>query len=449
MTPRTPSFLSASACKLPVGIIGGGYAGMAAAVELTRHGVPTVVLERSNVLGGRARRVNTDGYTLDNGQHLLMGAYTELLRLMRFLRVPPRVLERRPLELRTADGELHFLAARAPAPWHLALGLWKAKGLSWGERLDCLRLMRWMRRKRPLPEIIRSVSELLSCTHQSERLCRLLWHPLCISALNTAPGDACAQTFHHVLQDTLGASAPASEFLVPRCDLSELFPVPAARFLGSHGARVHVSASVKAIRPQPDGGFMLEGTGFIETRVGHLILAVAPYHVEPLLAPLLPKYPEFVERIKNIEYRAISTTWFHPGADWRTPHPLLALTQGPAQWLFDRSAFGDPQGLWALVASVSEPASAEAHTTAVWQQLRRELDRPLSPPKWARTVTERRATFACLPEFARPPIRTPMPGLFLAGDYLDPRYPATLEAAVRAGIVAARTILRGMNSSAS
>lgn len=449
MTPPAPSFSSANLRKLPVGIIGGGYAGMAAAVELTRHGVPTVVLERSTVLGGRARCVHTDGYTLDNGQHLLLGAYTELLRMLRFLRVPPRVLERRPLQLRTANGELEFDAAHLPAPWHLLFGLLHTKGLNWPERLACMRLMRHVRSKLPLPEPLRSVSEWLDYTRQPERLRRLLWHPLCISALNTAPEDACAQTFRNVLQDSLGASAHASEFLIPRCDLSELFPVPAARFLGSHGARVHVSASVKAIRPQPEGGFMLEGTGFIETRVGHLILAVAPYHVEPLLAPLLPKYPEFVERIKNIEYRAISTTWFHPGADWRTPHPVLALTQGPAHWLFDRGAFGDPHGLWALVASVSEPASAEAHTTAVWQQLRRELDRPLSPPKWARTVTERRATFACLPEFARPPIRTPMPGLFLAGDYLDPRYPATLEAAVRAGIVAARTILRGMNSSAS
>ncbi|MBO4330066.1 MAG: hydroxysqualene dehydroxylase HpnE [Rhodocyclaceae bacterium] len=449
MTPRTSSFVHADVCKLPVGIIGGGYAGMAAAVELTRHGVPAVVLERSTVLGGRARCVHTDGYALDNGQHLLLGAYTELLRLMRFLRVPPRVLERRALELRTASGELHFLAARAPAPWHLALGLWRAHGLDWNERLACLRLMRLLRRKRPLPEPLRSVTELLAYTRQPERLNRLLWHPLCISALNTRPEEACAHTFQHVLQDSLGAAAPASEFLVPRCDLSELFPVPAARFLGSHGARVHVSATVKAIRPLSEGGFMLEGTGFIETRVGHLIIAVAPYHVEPLLAPLLPKYPELVKRIQNIEYRPISTTWFHPGADWRTPHPILALTQGPAQWLFDRSAFGDPQGLWALVASASEPASAEAHTTAVWQQLRRELDRPLSPPKWARTVTERRATFACLPEFERPPIRTPMPGVFLAGDYLDPRYPATLEAAVRTGIVAARTILRGMSKRAS
>src|SRR5690554_1291038 len=128
-----------------VAVIGGGYAGLACAVELARGGAQVTLFERSHTLGGRARVVARDGRRVDNGQHILIGAYTELARLMRLTGQSPKSLLRLPLTLVT-PGRLTLVAARLPAPLHLAAGLLRAKGLDWADRRAMLRLMRHLKR---------------------------------------------------------------------------------------------------------------------------------------------------------------------------------------------------------------------------------------------------------------------------------------------------------------
>jgi len=130
-----------------VAVVGAGYAGMAAAVTLAERGIPVTVFEAGPVLGGRARRVISQGHELDNGQHILVGAYSELWRILRTVGVPQDALLRLPLEIRYAK-DFSFRALRFPAPFDLLGGLLAAKGVSLGERLGAVRFLTALKRTR-------------------------------------------------------------------------------------------------------------------------------------------------------------------------------------------------------------------------------------------------------------------------------------------------------------
>ena len=215
--------------------MGAGYAGMAAAVTLAGRGVPVTVFESGPIPGGRARRVTIEGRELDNGQHILIGAYTELLRLMRLVGVPHDALLRLPLDLRYADG----FRLRGTA------GLLLSRKIPFWERIDAVRFMFSLKRNAfRLPEDI-SVSALLQQHRQNGVLGHYVWRPLCVSALNTPPEQASAQVFATVLRDSLAGPSGASDLLLPRVDLSRLFPEPACAFVSRNGGEVRTNSPVR------------------------------------------------------------------------------------------------------------------------------------------------------------------------------------------------------------
>ena len=220
-----------------VAVVGAGYAGMAAAVTLAERGVSVTVFESGPVPGGRARRVKIEGRELDNGQHILIGAYTELLRLMRLVGVPSSALLRMPLELRYADG-FSFRAPRLPAPLGLLAGLLVCGRLPFGERLAAIRFVQALKKADFLVPSGLNVRDLLDQHHQSRSIGHYLWRPLCVSALNTPPEMASAQVFANVLRDSLAGKSGASDLLLPRVDLSRLFPEPACEFVRSHTGEI-------------------------------------------------------------------------------------------------------------------------------------------------------------------------------------------------------------------
>ena len=172
--------------------------GLAAAVELTRAGLDVTVFESSRVMGGRARVVEKDGYRLDNGQHVLLGAYTETLKLLRFLKVNPKRLLALPFVLHV-PGRLTLRAANLPAPFHLALGLLRSRELSWADRFAALRLIRFLKKCNWRLGEDYPVSELLARTRQTPLLVELMWEPLCLAALNTKNIKAVAAAIKAVM----------------------------------------------------------------------------------------------------------------------------------------------------------------------------------------------------------------------------------------------------------
>src|SRR3954467_2265545 len=237
-------------------IVGAGYAGMAAAVTAAAKGVPVTVFETGPVPGGRARRVRISsdgqGLELDHGQHILIGAYAELFRLMRTVGVPPRALLRIPLEVRYARG-FTFRKLWLPAPLGLLAGLFVARGIPLSERMGAVRFFNAMRARRFTVDEDKTVKQLLEEYRQTGRIGRYLWTPLCVSALNTPLEQASARAFLAVLRDTLGGASAASDLLLPRWDLSKLFPEPAVEFVRQHGGQVWLKSQVTDLHELKQG----------------------------------------------------------------------------------------------------------------------------------------------------------------------------------------------------
>ncbi len=427
----------AAATPIRVAIVGGGYAGMAAAVELAHRDVPVTVFEAGRVLGGRARRVELDGKPLDNGLHILLGAYHETLRLIDIVKESDEEdgLLRLPLEL-TLYPHFAMKAPQLPAPLHLLGALLGARGLGWRDRIAAARLMAWARRKRFRLAADTTVAALLAEKKQPANVSRSLWRPLCISALNTLPEEASAQVFLNVLRDGLDAQRSDSDMLLPTMDFSALFPERAARYVREHGGEVRLGSTIETIRRAGEHFEIARGEYFT-----HAILALSPHRVGALLEPHSVLQP-IAKMIGDFRYQPIYSVYLQYAPQVQLPFAMGGLEAPYSQWLFDRGRLCGQHGLIGVVISASGAHQNLPHD-ALAQVVHEELAanfRNLGDPFSHRVIAEKRATFACTPALARPDNVTPVPRLFLAGDYTASDYPATIESAVRSGVRAASLV---------
>lgn len=420
-------------------IIGGGYAGMAAAVALAQRGIPVTLFESARQLGGRARGVVHQDTQLDNGQHLLLGCYRQTLRLIEqvggnleqdFLRLPLQ------LDL---HGEFSLRAPRLPAPLHLLAALLSAQGISFGERMKAARFMFALRRSDfHLPRDM-TVAELLTQHGQDAELAQKLWEPLCIAALNTPIRKASAQVLLNVLRDALNQSRADSDMLLPRVDFTALFPQRAANYVEQRGGKVLISCGVEAISPKDDGIELATAQG--TERFSHVICAAPPTVTAKLLRPI-SLLENTVTQIDSLEHQPIYTVYLRYPAHVRLPHPMLGLHRRFSQWLFDKGQIAGQHGLLAAVISaegIHQELPQEQLAQRVIMELREEFGIAESP-EWFKVIAEKRATFCCAPNLQRPSQQTALPGLLLAGDYTAGAYPATLEGAVLSGLRCASLI---------
>jgi len=433
-----------------IAVVGGGWAGCAAGVEAARAGLSVTLFEAARSLGGRARAVDIDGRMLDNGQHILLGAYTETLRMMRAVGIDPeQALLRLPLQMRYPHGSgMDFITPRLPAPLHMLVGLLRATGLATEDKLALARFSttaRWMDWRLNTDC---SVSELLDRFDQTERLIRLMWCPLCIAALNTPPERASAQVFLNVLRDSLGARRAASDMLIPRVDLSSLFPQQAATFIERHGGTIRLGAHVRRLR-RDEAGWLVETAGAPQAEPQHfdaVIVATPPKQTQALLADFID-----TAMLDAFDYEPITTCYLQYEPAVTLTQPFFALADDAAsgrwgQFVFDRGQLDATHaGLLSVVVSASSEAIALGHgalAQSVTAQLAEVFSMPaLRTPHWAKVVTEKRATFACTPGLTRPSNDIGVDGLYIAGDYTAGDYPATIESAVRSAVLAARHIV--------
>ena len=419
---------------LGVGIIGGGYAGMAAAVSLAESGVRVTVFESARQLGGRARGVLHNGTQLDNGQHLLLGCYRETLRLIEqvggdieqdFLRLPLQ------LDL---HGQFSLRAPRLPAPLHLLAALLAAHGLTWSERMKAARFMLELRgMKFRLPHDM-TVSALLLKHGQDADLTFKLWEPLCIAALNTPVHKASAQVLLNVLRDSLNRTRADSDMLLPRVNFTALFPQRAAAYVEQlGGSKVLTSRRVEAIVPKEDRIELVTADG---TRSFDQVICAAPPVIAAGLLRPVPGLESTVARIEALEHQPIYTVYLQYPARITLPHPMIGLHRRFSQWLFDKGQIAAQHGLLAAVISaegIHQELSHEELVRKVVAELREEFGIS-EQPEWFKVIAEKRAAFGCLPELQRPSHQTVLPRLLLAGDYTAGDYPATLEGAVLSGL---------------
>jgi squalene-associated FAD-dependent desaturase len=412
-----------------VAVIGAGWAGLAAAVRATERGHSVTLLEMARQAGGRARGLSTRAGEFDNGQHILIGAYTRTLALMSTVGADPdRLLRRLPLDLRYPDGRGLRLPTGRPL-LAFARGVLTAHGWTVGERLRLLQTAAgWAARGFRCHEAA-TVATL--CRRLPAAVLRDLVEPLCVAALNTPMSEASAQVFLRVLQDALFSGRGGADLLLPSHSLSELLPRPALSWLASRGATLCTGARVMNITKAAAGGWTVDGRAF-----DAVVLACTAQEAARLAAPIDPGWSQQAARLR---YEPIITAYLAASGEPRLPAPMLALDPGPdapAQFAFDLGALGRPAGTIALVASGAAPwveRGLDVTARAMLGQARRHFPRSFAAPDdrvLLHAAAEQRATFACTPGLKRPPSFI-AERLLAAADYVAGPYPATLEGAVR------------------
>jgi squalene-associated FAD-dependent desaturase len=425
---------------LRIAIIGGGYAGMAAAATLASHNLPVTVFESAKQLGGRARGVYYNNTQLDNGQHILLGCYKNTLGLISLVGGNiEQDFQRLPLQL-TLHKRFELKAAHLPAPLHLLAGFLRAKGLSYSARLRAARFMLAMRLiKFTLPNDIIAL-DLLRSYAQDDKLIQLLWEPICISALNTPLHKASAQVLLNVLRDSLNGSRADSDMLLPKIDFSALFPDRAASYIKSRGGKVLTSCGIESIL-QRDGEFELltaQGSQYFDK----VICAASPSSSVRILNQI-PALKNIAQQIEAIPYQPIYTVYLQYPPAVTLPYPMLGFDRCISQWLFDRGQIAKQHGLIAAVIS-AEGIHQDLSQEQLVQKVTLELQQQLGigeTPLWHKVIAEKRATFSCEVNLSRPIHKTSIPNLLLAGDFTAGDYPATLEGAVISGIRCATEIM--------
>ncbi len=431
----------------PVLIIGGGWAGMAAALELDRHNIPVTLLESAKRPGGRARSVEIGGELFDNGQHLLIGAYREILRLLTLIGLrEEKVLLRQRLQLRVLDREspLDLASPMLPAPLHLLWGLLSAKGIRLGDKLRALNMSLALALSGYDINGDITVEALLASHKQGSDLIKRFWEPLCLATLNTPIHKASAKVFLRVLKDSFTHQREDSDLLIPRVPLGELFCETAAKkLLQNHHNRVELNCRVTGIT-ENDRQISAMTAGGEKLSAPDVVLATSAEGASRLLAPL-PDTMTLAKTLSELGSQPIATIYlYYPNAS-PLPLPMMGISGTTAQWIFDRRACTQP-GWYAVVVS-AEGEHTKWNKDQLAAQIQKELvthlpDWPIAAERYL-VIREKRATFECRKgiEALRPDNATSLDGLWLAGDYTATGYPATLEGAVRSGVQCARRII--------
>jgi squalene-associated FAD-dependent desaturase len=403
-----------------VHVVGGGLAGLAAALELADSGRPVSLYEGAPVCGGRCRSYfdRELGCRIDNGNHLLLSGNGAAMRYL------DRVGARNTLGGPGAP-VFPFIDVRSGARWtvrpnegRLPAWILSARRRVPGTRaLDYAGLLR-LRGASPAD----TVAGLLPKNALYERLIE----PLAIAALNTAPDRGSAALFWAVIADSLARGGRHCVPCFPKDGLSESFVDPAVASLAQAGAEVRVGCRISALSVEGGrvtGIFGLDGLVTIGADEA-VVLAVPP----PVAAGFLPELavPEAFEAIVNLHYRIAAA----PGEAG-----FIGLIGGLAEWVFVKP------GVVSVTISAANrllDRRAEDLAALVWPEVCAALGMVSPMPPW-RLIREKRATFAATPEqqMRRPSATTRLPNLVLAGDWTNTGLPATIEGAIRSGFAAA------------
>ena len=439
-------------------VIGAGFAGLSAAAALAERNVRVLVLEARPALGGRATAFTdpATGERVDNGQHVMFGCYHETFQFLRRIGTDSHVLVQRQLTVDTIDrsGRRSRLKCPVlPSPLHLLAGVLTWDALGWRDRLSALRIRsalqprragsakRTRRDEQQLDTV--TVREWLEAHGQTPRLIELLWEPLAVAALNQPIDIAAATTFVAVLARVFGRDPRSASLALPLKPLDELYALPARSYIEQRGGSVETGA---VARIDVSGDTPNVTVGGRRLDAGAIICAVPWY----ALAEVFPDRPAALATVLDAAARTDASPivtvnlWFDRVV---TDQMFIGLPGRTMQWVFDkRTIFGEQASHLSLVSSGA--ASVVGRSNHELIELALDEVRSALPAARAAVMTrgvvvrEKRATFSVAPgQPLRPSVKTPVPGLFLAGDWIDTGLPATIEGAVVSGHHAAAAAL--------
>jgi squalene-associated FAD-dependent desaturase len=434
-----------------VAVVGGGFAGAAAASALAEAGVSVTLLEQRPVLGGRASslRDGKTGEDVDNGQHLFLGGYRDARKFLSRLKVEDRVKFLPGFRLvfyAAAGGRTELSCPRLTAPWSFLAGLARFRALKMSERFSLLRGLASikLRKQRGLAGI--TVAQWLDRLRQPAAARRAFWTPLCLAALNERPEIACAEALAAVLREAFLDGSSDMRLGYSTVGLSRLWAAELKNYLKERGGNIAHGQAVAGFETKNGRvkGLVLEGGQRAD--IDAVVSAVSlPAFLKICPEDLRGRYAH----LRKVSFSAILSVnlWF--------PAPLFdeafaGLLDSDFQWAFHRSRLwrgtaASPGYVSLVMSGAQSPYSSmsqEAIAAAALKDLRRCFPGKVPEPLHASVLWEKRATPSPSPENwgRRPPAATPLENFFLAGDWVDTGLPATIEAACRSGHAAARAV---------
>ena len=438
-------------------VIGGGLAGIAAALDCAEAGARVTLVEVRRRLGGAAYSFERDGLLIDNGQHVFLRCCTAYRGLLQRLGSEHGVVVQERLEipvLSPGRKPVVLRRGRLPAPLHLAGALMRYRYLKPAQRLRAARAAVALGRLDPDGEMLERVTlgEWLADHGQGPEAVAALWDLIALPTMNLPAAQASLGLGAFVFKTGLLASASAGDIGFHERPLSETIGEPAERVLARAGVEMRLGWRAGRIE-HAGSGFHVRGSGPADTPdtldAQTVIVAVPHARAAGLLEILAPDVTDKLRRIESSPIVNVHVVYDRPVSE----HRFAAGVGTPVQYLFDRTAAGGvPPGSQYLAVSLS---GAEREMQMSVQELRERylpaLSTLLPRARQARVETffvtrEHAATFRATPGVARlrPRAQTSTPGLVLAGAWTDTGWPATLESAVLSGHTAARRVLIGL-----
>ncbi len=440
--------------EMDVIIIGGGWAGLSAAIKLVEAGKSVCIVEVAKQLGGRARKVQYKQYSVDNGTHIMIGAYTETLKLIKKVHAQSHsqvkesdILERQALSLNykiLSKGDISIPHFTLPAPFNIILSFLFTKGLTLKEKR--LILLLGIKIKlgffNKLSDI--ALKTFLQQEKQTPGIIKNIWEPLCLAIMNTPIAQASSNIFLTVIKEAFFKSRRASDFLFFKKDLSETFPIPAQRFIEQKNVRILFKQTITGLKPVANG--YLASSLADSFLAKDIIIATAPIAAIKLLSNLKtsPSLHNLIQRLSQFSYQPICTIYIQYPESVQCERSMQGFLGSTSQWMFDKSTTNQAGFVSIIVSSEGEHMQWDNPTLI--ENISHELSQLY--PNWpqpvdAFVIREKRATFTASVNInrIRPINKTDIKHIWLAGDYTNTQYPATLEGAVRSGLLCAEQIL--------
>jgi squalene-associated FAD-dependent desaturase len=437
-------------------VVGGGFAGLAAAVRLAAAGREVLVVEAAKHGGGRSRSFHDKltGREIDNGQHLMMGCYREALSFLRVIGVPADELEIQPnlalTMLKPGGGKVELCCPSLPAPLHLALGLLRMRGIGPLHRASALRAGLMLPGEIARPDDNETCDAWLRRLGQTPQIRAAFWEPLIWAVLNDDPLVASAAMLIAVLERAFMSSREASSLVIPRRPLSSIYVQRAVDYIEAHGGAVLFARAARKLELDADGrviGLTLKSG---ETLAATQVISAVPPHALLELLPEAAREHVVFRDVARLEASPIVNLWVTLDAPL-LDRPFVGLIASPLHWLWDRDRIEMPRSAGPNHSLLSVTISGargfvDDQPEALRELFLGEITRffPGARPQihGFRVVKEKRATIshAAGTHRRRPVTRSPIPGLLLAGDWVRTGLPATIESAVQSGHDAAACV---------
>ena len=452
-------------------VIGGGLAGITAAIELRDAGVGVTLLEARPRLGGATASFSRGDLTIDTGQHVFLRCCTSYAELLARLGVTGsvRVQDRFDVTVLSPHGRARLRRSGLPAPLHLGASLASYRFLSLPERLRVGRAALALRSLDPAEPGLDAhrLGDWLAARGQDEHARRTLWDLFIVSSLNIAGDEASVPLAATVLKTALLSGNDAADIGVPTVPLGELHGTAAASLLGELGAEVRLGAKAVAVEPGTGGGYLVRVGAGADGEAGD---DPQPRGAEQITADgvilAVPAGP--AARLAGAAGVTGAARWDGLGSspivnvhviyDRRVMDlPFAAAVDSPVQWVFDKTrTAGLRSGQYLALSQSAADGDVDVPVAALRERFLPALEQLFPAAVDARVTDffvtrERRATFRQAPGCSalRPAAATSLPGLMLAGAWTDTGWPDTMEGAVRSGRTAAQELIQALAAQAT